>query len=392
MKKGLSSMLSLVMIITSIFVIPTMAQADENPVLPISGTINNVCPANSEDYYAKDELRTRYTYVIQSPGTLRINVNASLTGYDSDGQFSVQFRTEFSKKYFISDMSSGYKGYVNDHVEYEILPSTYTFELCTWGNDSPVNCEISTSFTPKAQSFYADNNTVTNVIAHGNEISLDKMYYGVFPACIQESSTYSELTHVPTSFSYKFKFTGGNLYAGFDGERKNKFAPFWAAYNSFHLYDGDGKSVQYSTYNNETLLYKNLKAGEYFISIDNWAGAYSFYLTQNFNKFNGISATTTKKTSKPKKAKIKKVKGYKKALEVRYAKVSGASGYQIQVATDKKFKKNKKTVTAKKSKTKVKISKLKKKKKYYVRVRAYKSVSGKKVYGAWSKVKTVKTK
>ena len=136
MKKGLSSMLSLVMIITSIFVIPTMAQADENPVLPISGTINNVCPANSEDYYAKDELRTRYTYVIQSPGTLRINVNASLTGYDSDGQFSVQFRTEFSKKYFISDMSSGYKGYVNDHVEYEILPGTYTFELCTWGNDS----------------------------------------------------------------------------------------------------------------------------------------------------------------------------------------------------------------------------------------------------------------
>ena len=64
----------------------------------------------------------------------------------------------------------------------------------------------------------------------------------------------------------------------------------------------------------------------------------------------------------------------------------------MQVATDKKFKKNKKTVTAKKSKTKVKISKLKKKKKYYVRVRAYKSVSGKKVYGAWSKVKTVKTK
>lgn len=101
---------------------------------------------------------------------------------------------------------------------------------------------------------------------------------------------------------------------------------------------------------------------------------------------------TATKITKPKKAKIKKVKGYKKALEVRYAKVSGASRYQIQVATDKKFKKNKKTVTAKKNKTKVKISKLKKKKKYYVRVRAYKSVSGKKVYGAWSKIKTVKTK
>lgn len=98
------------------------------------------------------------------------------------------------------------------------------------------------------------------------------------------------------------------------------------------------------------------------------------------------------KIKKPKKVIIKKVKGYKKALEVKYSKVSGISGYQIQVATDKKFKKNKKTVTAKKSKTKVKVKKLKKKKKYYVRVRAYKTVSGKKVYGAWSKVKTVKTK
>lgn len=98
------------------------------------------------------------------------------------------------------------------------------------------------------------------------------------------------------------------------------------------------------------------------------------------------------KVTKPKKVTIKKVKGYKKALEVSYAKVSGVGGYQIQVATDKKFKKNKKTVTAKKSKTKVKINKLKGKKKYYVRIRAYKNVSGKKVYGAWSKVKTVKTK
>ncbi len=101
---------------------------------------------------------------------------------------------------------------------------------------------------------------------------------------------------------------------------------------------------------------------------------------------------TATKITKPKKVTVKKVKGYKKALEVSYAKVSGASGYQIQVATDKKFKKNKKTVTAKKSKTKVKINKLKSKKKYYVRIRAYKTVSGKKVYGAWSKVKTVKTK
>ena len=38
------------------------------------------------------------------------------------------------------------------------------------------------------------------------------------------------------------------------------------------------------------------------------------------------------------------------------------------------------------------IKKLKAKKKYYVQVRTYKTVSGKKYYSKWSKKKTVKTK
>ena len=57
------------------------------------------------------------------------------------------------------------------------------------------------------------------------------------------------------------------------------------------------------------------------------------------------------------------------------------------------IKKNKKTATVKKQKTtKVTIKKLKAKKKYYVRIRTYKTVNGKKVYSSWSKVKSVKTK
>ena len=103
--------------------------------------------------------------------------------------------------------------------------------------------------------------------------------------------------------------------------------------------------------------------------------------------------TTVKAAFKPKSAKLKKVKAAKKAVSVEWKKVSGVKGYQIQVATDKKFKKNKKTATVKKQKTtKVTIKKLKAKKKYYVRMRTYKTVNGKKVYSAWSKVKTVKTK
>ena len=93
---------------------------------------------------------------------------------------------------------------------------------------------------------------------------------------------------------------------------------------------------------------------------------------------------------KPKSTSIKKAKGSKKAVALEWKKVSGVKGYQVQVATDKKFKKNKKTVTIKKQKTtKTTVKKLKAKKKYYVRVRTYKIVNGKKVYSSWSKVKIV---
>lgn len=101
--------------------------------------------------------------------------------------------------------------------------------------------------------------------------------------------------------------------------------------------------------------------------------------------------------SKYKKASISKLSKGKKAITVKWKKVSTIKGYQIQLATDKKFKKNKKTVTISKQKTtKTTVKKLKAKKKYYVRIRTYKNVKyqGKtiKVYSSWSKVKTVKTK
>ena len=101
----------------------------------------------------------------------------------------------------------------------------------------------------------------------------------------------------------------------------------------------------------------------------------------------------TDTTEKPASVKVNKALPKKKALVVYWNKIANASGYQIQVATDKKFKKNKKTITvAKQNASKKTVKKLKAKKKYFVRVRAYKVVNGKKVYGKWSKIKSVKTK
>lgn len=105
------------------------------------------------------------------------------------------------------------------------------------------------------------------------------------------------------------------------------------------------------------------------------------------------STTKNTETVKPKKTSIKKLSKGKKKFTVTWAKVSGVEGYQIQYSSDKKLKKNNKSVTVTKQKTtKATVKKLKSKKKYYVRVRTYKTVNGKKIYSPWSKVKSVKTK
>ena len=95
---------------------------------------------------------------------------------------------------------------------------------------------------------------------------------------------------------------------------------------------------------------------------------------------------------KPAKVKITKAKNVKtKKLTVKWKKTSKAKGYQIQIASNKKFTKGKKTKTL--SKTTYSFKKLKKNKYYYVRVRAYVYNSNhKKVYGSWSAVKKVKIK
>lgn len=72
---------------------------------------------------------------------------------------------------------------------------------------------------------------------------------------------------------------------------------------------------------------------------------------------------------------------------------SRITAYQIQLATDSGFTKNKKTVTVRGYSTvSWKVTKLLGGKKYYVRIRTYKTVNDVKYYSKWSKAKTVTTK
>lgn len=89
---------------------------------------------------------------------------------------------------------------------------------------------------------------------------------------------------------------------------------------------------------------------------------------------------------------MKSVKVGKRSLKVTWKRNSKASGYQVQIASNKSFTKNKKTATISKNKTTSKTFKKLKKKTYYAKVRAYKKVSGQKLYGSYSKVKKAKVK
>ena len=107
--------------------------------------------------------------------------------------------------------------------------------------------------------------------------------------------------------------------------------------------------------------------------------------------------TTKPETAKPQsttpvKTKVQKISTGKKSITVKWKKIINISAYQVQIATNKKFTKNKKTFKVSKKSTKVKIKNLKAKKKYYVRVRSYKTVNGKRNYSKWSAIKAVKTK
>ncbi len=141
---------------------------------------------------------------------------------------------------------------------------------------------------------------------------------------------------------------------------------------------------------------------------------YTAYMPKHFNRtskdvgsytliivgkghYTGVTEATYK--INPKGATLKKVKKSKKAAVVKWKKQkrkmskSRVTGYQIKLATNSKFSKNKKTVIVKGyKKSKIKVRNLKGKVKYFVKIRTYKTVNGKKFYSSWSKVKKVKTK
>lgn len=142
--------------------------------------------------------------------------------------------------------------------------------------------------------------------------------------------------------------------------------------------NSNGKTIAASNY---TVKYSDNKKVGTAKAVITFKGNYSGSITKTF-KIN------------PKATKLTKISAIKKGFTAKWNKQSTqTTGYQLQYATDKGFKKNVKTVTVSTTKTTSrKITKLKAKKKYFVRIRTYKTIGKTKYYSSWSAAKTVTTK
>ncbi|MCD7843098.1 MAG: Ig-like domain-containing protein [Clostridiales bacterium] len=117
---------------------------------------------------------------------------------------------------------------------------------------------------------------------------------------------------------------------------------------------------------------------------------YKIYAYYGSTKSAASSAKTTYYVSRVSLSSLKSSAA--KKMTVKWKKNAKASGYQIQYSTSSSFSSYETVSVSKASTVSRTISSLTGGKTYYVRVRAYKTVSGTKYYSAWSSKKSVKVK
>lgn len=109
----------------------------------------------------------------------------------------------------------------------------------------------------------------------------------------------------------------------------------------------------------------------------------------------GYFAATKKITIQviPSKPSLRTVKSpAKKIITAKWKKDKTITGYQFYMSTNKSFKTGTLAREYKSNKTQFKIFEWKSKKTYYLKMRSYKKVGGKKIYSDWSSVRKVKVK
>lgn len=300
----------------------------------------------NKDYFSEN---TKYfSFVAPTTGYYDFN----LTGYQNriDGQNTTAYIdvTDVTGKGV--DSGGYYDQYYNDVKAVAELTQGQTYYIETY-------------YSPYKTADYENNGYVESTInisvtPHTHEFSTD----------VYSTTTYYTCNRCHYSYFEESKKSISNIYL-----EKTKY-----------VYDGKLKTpnvIAYDTLGNLV----NLTNVSYASGRKN-VGTYNISVTYGEQSFN-LSFQIV-----PKGTIISSVKAGKKNFSLKWKKQQKqVTGYQLQYSTSKNFSDSKK-ISVKSKITSKTIKGLKAKKKYYVRMRTYKTVNGKKIVSSWSKTKSVKTK
>lgn len=226
--------------------------------------------------------------------------------------------------------------------------------------------QVTTSFTSANESF-ADTGA-DDTIYGANPIAIGATYNGQIAALLSDNDYYSFAVETGKTYVLNFAAEFGEYCYIYDGTGDRK------------LYEGTYSNS--ATGREEISKEFSLPAGTYYLRIGarEVSGNYSFSIIEK----------PMRQIVKPGKVRLKKVKSTKKRkIKIQWRAVAGAEGYQVEA---KKVGSRSKLVGESKSTAAIAYG-LSRKKRYRVRVRAYVTQDdGSRLYGAWSKKKTVRVK
>ena len=401
-------------------------------------------------YVLADDLRTTYfnngrpwtnPYLAIYNGAKYISNGYSTyqnTGYLQKFNVNINSNSLYSHEYMInadgasSESALTYKAYSSA----DILSGAKIFYIPVFKNMPKASCAkptaedssttTSTTAAPVSQvkGLTLDSRTKTSLTYKWEKLSGATKYY-VYVKNITKGSSFNKT--VTTNSVTLNNLTPANEYSVKVKAYTSKGWSAYSAVNTKHaLPDKMGKPKISKTGDTYATLSWSAVAGAdgyYIYSYNSSTKKYTKLKTVEDGKTASIKVTSLKSASKntlcisaftvdsktKEGAKSDKVSTTTSLLKVNLKSVSSPSntkikaawtatsgsenGYEIQYARDKKFKKTvaKKTITSKKTASYTGKN-FTEGVTYYIRIRSYKTVDGKKKYGSWSNVKSVKCK
>lgn len=293
-----------------------------------------------------------------------------------------------------------YDGYINLTKTFNIVPDTVqNMQIPEAGTNT-----VDLSWSPVSG---ADGYTVQILkngkwVSVGNFVGTSARISGLLPGSVNyvHIAAYASSNGKTYIGNYntavKIETTVGAINPRVSAYANNFVTLTWdkqTAANGYEVFKYDASSKKYVLYKNITNPNTNTCKVTGLASNNKYSFKVRAYQIDDSEKTYAPFGTVVSQYTSIAKSNLNSAKSTsKKKIKASWAKVSGASGYQVMWSTYKNFSKNYKIKSVKAKYSSKTVTTAQSKKTYYVRVRAYKTINGKKVYSQWSSTKKVKTK